>query len=83
MLSSVISHPRPADFRKEPSVHAWHVAVVFSGFAHCVARRKLMGAGSDVLFECPVGNLEALYCLVRLISSWSISGVGVKLLLSQ
>jgi hypothetical protein len=42
-----------------------------------------MGAGSDVLFECPVGNLEALYCLVRLISSWSISGVGVKLLLSQ
>jgi hypothetical protein len=43
----------------------------------------VMGAGSDVLFECPVGNLEALYCLVRLISSWSISGVGVKLLLSQ
>jgi hypothetical protein len=28
--SSVTSHPRPADFRKDPSVHAWHVGVGFS-----------------------------------------------------
>jgi hypothetical protein len=25
--SSVMTHPRPADLRKEPSVHAWHTSI--------------------------------------------------------